>query len=334
MFALVADRPRILVVDDSRTQLDWLVQVLEREGYDVRTAVDGKDAIRKVRTEPPDLVLLDLILPDMDGLEVVRLIKARKEEDFIPVIILSARSDLDSKVKGLRIGADDYLAKPFAEAEILARAQAMLRIKTLEVQLRRAQKELEERSITDGLTGLKNRRFFDERIVEEYRRAQRYSDPVSLMMIDLDQFKEVNDRHGHPVGDLVLRRAAQLIRGSIRDPDICARYGGEEFAVILPKTHVSGALVVAERVWRALGATVHRVPADAPGGPNELFVTASIGIAFYPSKDIGSAELLLRYADEALLQAKKAGRNTICLYQAQAYRYDAPAPTQVPATKP
>jgi diguanylate cyclase (GGDEF)-like protein len=334
MFALVADRPRILVVDDSRTQLDWLVQVLEREGYDVRTAVDGKDAIRKVRTEPPDLVLLDLILPDMDGLEVVRLIKARKDEDFIPVIILSTRSDLDSKVIGLRLGADDYLAKPFAEAEILARATAMLRIKSLEVQLRRAQKELEERSITDGLTGLKNRRFFDERIVEEYRRAQRYSDPVSLMMIDLDHFKEVNDRHGHLVGDLVLRRAAQVIRGSIRDPDICARYGGEEFAVILPKTHVSGALVVAERVWRALGAKVHDVPEGAPGGPSEVHVTASIGIAFYPSKDIGSAELLLRYADEALYQAKKAGRNTICLYQAQAYRYDAPATTPIPETKP
>jgi diguanylate cyclase (GGDEF)-like protein len=334
MFALVADRPQILVVDDSRTQLEWLVQVLEREGYEVRTAADGKDAIRKVRTEPPDLVLLDLVLPDMDGLEVLRLIKARKDEDFIPVIILSARADLDSKVIGLRIGADDYLAKPFAEAEILARAAAMLRIKSLEVQLRRAQKELEERSITDGLTGLKNRLFFDERIVEEYRRAQRYADPVSLMMIDLDRFKDVNDRHGHPVGDRVLRAAAQLIRGSIREPDICARYGGEEFAVILPKTHLSGALVVAERVWRELGAKVHQVPADAPGGPRELHVTASIGIAFYPSKDIGSAELLLRYADEALYQAKRAGRNTICLYQAQAYRYDAPATTPVPATKP
>jgi diguanylate cyclase (GGDEF)-like protein len=326
----VADRPRILVVDDSRTQLDWLVEVLQREGYLVRTAADGKDAIRKVRTEPPDLVLLDLVLPDMDGLEVLRLIKARKEEDFIPVIILSARSDLDSKVIGLRIGADDYLAKPFAEAEILARAAAMLRIKSLEVQLRRAQKELEERSITDGLTGLKNRRFFDERIVEEYRRAQRYSDPVSLMMIDLDLFKDVNDHHGHPVGDLVLREAAQLIRGTIRDPDICARYGGEEFAVILPKTHLSGALVVAERVWRELGAKAYQVPADAPGGPRELHVTASIGIAFYPSKDISSAELLLRYADEALYQAKRAGRNTICLYQAQAYRYEAEAAAPVP----
>jgi diguanylate cyclase (GGDEF)-like protein len=343
MFAAVADRPRILVVDDSRTQLDWLVEVLQREGYDVRTAQDGKDAIRKVRSEPPDLVLLDLVLPDMDGLEVLRIIKPKQRPDgdaaFIPVIILSARADLDTKVAGLRIGADDYLTKPFAEAEILARAAAMLRIKSLQDQLRRTQKELEEkqkeleeRSVTDGLTGLKNRRFFDERIVEEYRRAQRYSDPVSLMMIDLDHFKNVNDRHGHPVGDLVLREAAQLIRRSIRDPDICARYGGEEFAVILPKTHLSGALVVAERVWRELGARAYQVPAGAPGGPIELHVTASIGIAFYPSKDISSAELLLRYADEALLQAKRGGRNAICLYQAQAYRYDAAAAEAAPPT--
>jgi diguanylate cyclase (GGDEF)-like protein len=317
----VAERPsQILVVDDSRTQLDWLVQVLQREGYDVRTAQDGKDAIRKVRTEPPDLVLLDLILPDMDGLEVLRLIKARNDADFIPVIILSARSDLDSKVAGLRIGADDYLAKPFAEAEILARAAAMLRIKSLQDALRRAQKELEERSITDGLTGLKNRRFFDERIVEEYRRAQRYADPVSLIMLDLDHFKQVNDRHGHPVGDLVLREAARLLRSSIRDPDICARYGGEEFAVILPKTHLAGALVVAERIWRELAAKIYAVPADAPGGPLELHVTASIGLAVYPSPDITSAELLLKYADEALYEAKRAGRDTICLYQAQAAR--------------
>src|SRR5512138_1166796 len=167
---------KILVVDDSRTQLDWLVQVLSREGYDVRSAENGKEAIRKVRTDPPDLVLLDMILPDMDGLEVLRIVKARPEDQFIPVIILSVKSDLDSKVAGLRIGADDFLAKPFAEAEILARCAAMLRIKNLQAKLRDAQRKLEEQTVTDALTGLKNRRFFDERLHEEFRRAQRYGD--------------------------------------------------------------------------------------------------------------------------------------------------------------
>jgi two-component system cell cycle response regulator len=200
----------------------------------------------------------------------------------------------------------------------------MLRIKSLQDQLRRVQKELEERSVTDGLTGLKNRRFLDERLAEEFKRAQRYADPVSLIMVDLDHFKQVNDRYGHPAGDVVLRGAASLIRGSIRDPDICARYGGEEFAVILPKTHLSGALVVAERIWRELGARTHVLEPGAQGGPAEIRVTASIGISFFPAKDITSPELLLRFADEALYQAKTAGRNQICLYQAQAYTYEPP----------
>ena len=154
---------------------------------------------------------------------------------------------------GLRIGADDFLAKPFAEAEILARCAAMLRIKLLQDQLRSAQSQLEELSVTDGLTGLyKNRRFFDERLREEFRRAQRYSDPVSLIMMDLDHFKDVNDRYGHPFGDGVLRETAELLTTNVREPDICSRYGGEEFAVILPKTHLQGALAVAERICKAL----------------------------------------------------------------------------------
>jgi len=326
----VVPSSKILVVDDSRVQLDWLVQVLEREGYAVSGAADGKEAIRKVRTDPPDLVLLDMILPDMDGLEVLRIVKARPEDQFIPVIILSVKADLDSKVTGLRIGADDFLAKPFAEAEILARCAAMLRIKHLQERLREMQKKLEEQSMTDSLTGLKNRRFFDERLNEEFRRAQRYGDYLSLIMIDLDHFKEVNDRFGHPAGDAVLREGALLIRASIRDPDICARYGGEEFAVILPKTHMSGALAVAERIWRELGAKQYVISPSGPVPPGTdaaatrgVQVTASIGIAFYPSKDISSGDLLVRFADQALYEAKRAGRNTICLYQAAAYRYEA-----------
>ncbi|WP_242352887.1 MULTISPECIES: diguanylate cyclase [unclassified Anaeromyxobacter] len=307
--------PEILVVDDSPSQVDWLVSVLRREGYRVRIARDGGEAIGAIRGAPPDLVLLDLMLPDVDGLEVLRTVKARPEEPFVPVMILSARCDVDSKVAGLRLGADDFLAKPFAEAEVLARCAAMLRIKSLQDQLRRAQRDLEERSVTDALTGLKNRRFFDERLYEEFCRAHRYADPLSLIMIDLDHFKTVNDRHGHPAGDAVLREAAAVARASIRDPDICCRYGGEEFAVILPKTHLPGALAVAERIWRALGAKAYAVAAEAHAGPAELRVTASLGVAFFPSKDITAHEHLLRFADDALYQAKRAGRNTIRLYQ-------------------
>jgi len=317
--AAVADPLRkILVVDDSRTQLDWLVAVLQREGYDVRSANNGREALVQVRTDPPDLVLLDKILPDMDGLEVLRHIKGRPGQAFMPVIVLSVRGDVESKVAGLRIGADDFMAKPFAEQEIVARCAAMLRIKALQDQLRAAQSKLEEQSITDGLTGLKNRRLFDERLTEEFGRAQRYADPVSLIMIDLDHFKQVNDRYGHQMGDLVLREAAATIRASIRDPDICARYGGEEFAVILPKTHVAGAMAVAERIWRELGKRIYHqtITEGGRGVPADVRITASIGLAFFPAPEITSAELLVKFTDEALYQAKRSGRNTICVYQA------------------
>jgi len=236
-------KAKVLVVEDSRTQADWLEQVLSREGHEVILAGDGREAERRIVADKPDLVLLDLILPDREGLEVLRFIKtARAEESFTPVILLSVKSDLDSRVKGLNRGADDFIAKPFADAEILARVAAMLRIKALQDELRFAKSQLEQLSITDGLTGLCNHRHFQERLRVEVQRAQRYSDPVSLIMLDLDHFKDVNDRYGHPFGDRVLRETAELIRKSIRDPDICARYGGEEFTVILPKTPVSGAL--------------------------------------------------------------------------------------------
>lgn len=313
---------RVLVVEDSRTQAEWLMQVLERDGYEVDVAADGREAIRKLRAAPPDLVLLDLILPDMDGLELLRIIKARADDHFVPVIALSVKADLDARVAGLRIGADDFLAKPFAEAEIQARAAAMLRIKTLQDQLRAAKAQLEKLSITDGLTGLYNRRYFEHRLGEEFSRAQRYSDPVSLMMFDLDHFKQVNDQHGHPFGDRVLRETADLIRTSLRDPDICARYGGEEFAVILPKTHLQGALAVAERFLRRMREKVFTVEAREGATAGEVHVTASVGVAFFPSKDVASPQQLVKLADEALYQAKRDGRDTICLFQAQPYRYD------------
>ena len=309
-------KPEILLVDDERCHVEWVGAVLSREGYRVRIARSGREALRAVEEAPPDLVILDLVLPDMNGLDVLRGLKACREATSVPVMILSAKSDVETKVTGLRLGAADFMAKPFAMAEVLARCAGMLRIRSLHEQLRRAQRDLEERSVTDALTGLKNRRFFDERLYEEFCRAHRYADPVSLIMIDVDHFKTVNDRYGHPAGDAVLREAAAVVRASIRDPDICCRYGGEEFAVILPKTHLPGALAVAERIWRALGAKSYEIPTTAPGGPATFGVTASIGVAFFPSKDITTHEHLLRFSDEALYQAKRAGRNTICLYHA------------------
>jgi len=328
----VVSKAKILVVEDSRSQLEWITKVLTADGYRVTAAADGREALRKWHAERPDLVLLDMILPDMDGLQVLRFFKARqqKEEDevFVPVILLSVKADLDSRVKGLQIGADDFLAKPFAEAEVLARATAMLRIKALQDQLRDAKRQLEKLSIEDGLTKLFNHRHFQDELRREFGRAARYNDPLSLIMIDLDHFKLVNDNHGHPFGDKVLRDSAVRIRGSVRDTDICARYGGEEFVVILPKTPLSGALKVATRIHESFRANpfvddVRVAPRDA-GTPTTVTVTTSLGVASYPSPQTNSAEALVKSADEALYLAKKT-RDAIAISHAVSYAFDAKA---------
>ncbi len=322
---MVAAGAKILVVEDSRAQLERLAEVLSRDGYQVIAAGGGGEAVKKAAAEAPDLVLLDMVLPDMDGLEVLRILKASAGERFLPIILLSVKSDLDTRVAGLRIGADDFLAKPFADAEVLARTAAMLRIRQLQDQLREAKVQMEKLSIEDGLTRLYNHRHFQDELKREFGRAQRYNDPLSLIMMDLDQFKDVNDRHGHPFGDRVLRETAALVRGSVRDHDVCARYGGEEFAVLLPRTMMTGALAVAERIHRSMNQKVFQdeQPRAGTGGPRPVArVTASFGIASYPAKDITSAEMLIRFADEALYRAKREGRNAICVYQSQSYRYD------------
>jgi len=328
----VASKAKILVVEDSRSQLEWITQVLAGDGYRVATAADGREAIRRWHAEKPDLVLLDMILPDMDGLQVLRFFKQKlqKEEDevFVPVILLSVKADLDSRVKGLQIGADDFLAKPFAEAEVLARANAMLRIKALQDQLRDAKRQLEKLSVEDGLTKLFNHRHFQQELRREFGRAARYNDPLSLIMIDLDHFKNVNDTHGHPFGDKVLRESASRIRGSVRDTDICARYGGEEFMVILPKTPLHGALKVATRIHESFRSTPFlddtRPSAREPGSPNAVSVTASLGVASYPAPQTTSADALVKAADEALYTAKKT-RDAIAISHAVSYAFDAKA---------
>jgi diguanylate cyclase (GGDEF)-like protein len=310
---------RILVVEDSRAQAEKIGAALVREGYEVVHAADGGSAIRRVKTSPPDLVLLDMVLPDQNGVDVLRLVKALPNQ-FIPVIILSAQADLDARVRGLMLGADDYLSKESHETEILARVNAMRRIKELQDRLREANEKLERLSVTDGLTELFNHRHFQTRLREEFGRAQRYGDPLSLLMLDLDRFKEVNDRWLHPFGDKVLKETATLIRNSLRDHDVSARYGGEEFAVVLPKTHLSNALHVARRIGRAIGE--HVFVADGfkdpgTGAPPRVHVTASIGAASFPGPEVGSAELLVKRADEALFRAKRAGRNRIWAFQGQ-----------------
>ena len=297
---------RILVVDDTRAGQEELVRLVEGAGHETVAVGDGLAAVKAAKSTAFDLVVLDLVLPGLDGLGVLRLLKQRSDEDdYLPVLLTSVRGDSASRVEGLRLGADDFVGRPFDEQELLARVDGLLRIKAMHDRIARSKRELERLSATDGLTGLYNQRGLQTRLREELARAQRYGNGLSLALIDLDHFKRVNDTYGHLVGDEVLREFAWFLKEQVRETDVLARYGGEEFVLVLPETTTAGALCTLRRVQDEMANRRF-------GAPNaSLVVTFSAGIAGFPGEGAQGTEDLLRRADEALYEAKRAGRNRI-----------------------
>lgn len=310
-----AGAPRALVVDDDTVTREFLAGLLRAHGLTVETLDRGAAAVERTRRGDVDLVLLDVVMPGVNGVEACRMIKSVMGETFVPVLLVTAKSDTASRIEGLRIGADDYVCKPFDERELLARIDAMLRIKHLHDQVQTAKSRLEELAVRDELTGLYNFRYLHTRLHEEFKRAERYREPLAAAMIDVDSFKSFNDDYGHDVGDSVIRQVSERIKDALREIDVVARYGGDEFLLILPSTHFSGALTVADRTWRSVSETPFQV------GDRSLSVTISIGVALYPSRDVTSKDSLLKAADAALYQAKNDGRNRICVFQHQGYIY-------------
>ena len=314
----------LLVADDDRAVLSQIQRGLDGHGYRFVEAADGSEVLTALRVERPDLLLMDVEMPGLGGVEVCRIVKANQGHGFgfLPVILMTARRT-HSKVEGLELGADDYLIKPFDMLELSARVKSMLRLKSLQDalleknrELDRANRELEERrrellqlSRTDGLTGLANRRHFDERLVTEFSRAQRYRAPLACLMLDLDHFKRVNDQWGHGFGDVVLRQVAEVARRAVRDVDLVARYGGEELVALLPETGLAEAVLVGERV-RA-GVEGLRLSARGDGRATAVHCTASVGVAAYPGPGIDSAAGLVAAADACLYSAKEGGRNRV-----------------------
>jgi two-component system, cell cycle response regulator len=223
-----------------------------------------------------------------------------------PVIVVAPAEAVALRVAALRLGAE-VVAEPWDGEELRARLQRAFSAHELLVTLATQVAELQKLSVLDGLTLLHNHRYFQERLREEFRAAQRYDDALCLILVDLDHFKAINDKYGHPAGDDVLRRVARVLQQSVRETDLVARYGGEEFAVLLPRTPLTGAITVAERIWKELGAL-------RLGPDNTLQVTASLGLSGFPHRSVLSSDQLLLTADEALYQAKREGRNRICLH--------------------
>ena len=302
---------RILVVDDVPDNVDILDARLSSRGYVVQTAADGPSALEAVRAEPPQLLLLDVMMPGMDGYEVARRIKEDEALPFIPIILVTALNQSEDVVEGLESGADDYISKPYNFRELEARVRAMLRIKRLQDELDEKNRELElanqrlrKLSITDGLTELFNHRHVHELLQEEYERSRRTGEPLGVAMLDLDRFKHVNDTYGHPTGDVILYETARIIRDTAREIDMVGRYGGEEFIAILPNTDEDAAARFAERVRERVEQHVFR------DGATEVRMTTSCGVSSYPAAG-ASPEDVLKAADQALYQAKRGGRNRV-----------------------
>ena len=293
-------RAHVLVADDEPDARQALTAALDG-GLEVTTAADGQEAVDLTRSQRPDLVLLDLGMPRLDGFQVLEQLGADPSTADIPVILVTGRGDETGKVQGLSLGAVDYLQKPFSERELRARVERTLR-------LLRSQSALRELAQTDALTGLPNLRAFRARLDDEVKRARRYRTSLTCVMADLDELKPINDQLGHAAGDRAIAAAAAVIRGELRETDFGARCGGDEFVVLLPHTSAEDGRVFAERVR----ARMEQSALSAGGCPVAL--RASFGVACRaPDQDDQPADALVRAADAALYAAKRAGRGRVAL---------------------
>jgi len=291
----------VLVIDDDQTNIKVIIETLKTAGLTIISARNGEMGIKRASFSQPDLILLDVMMPGIDGFETCRRLKSEPATQSIPILFMTALNDEDSKVKGFDIGGVDYITKPVGQREVLARVKTHLN-------LQRKQKLLERLAAIDGLTEIPNRRQFDEVLEKEWRRSQRAKYPLSLIAIDIDYFKQFNDTYGHTCGDECLRKVAQTLACSVRRAsDFVARYGGEEFAAILPETPPEGAVEIAEKMRE----NVESLKIAHAGSSVSDCVTLSLGVgAIAPAREIPPKQLI-EMADRALYLAKASGRNQV-----------------------
>ena len=292
----------VLIADDSLVIRAVVRSELEDEGYRVVEAVDGLDAVRQCRDDPPDVVLLDIEMPGLDGYQVLSELKADTDVKDIPVVFLTSRGGMEDVVAGLRGGAHDYLRKPFETPELLARVAAATHVKHLQDQLRQRNADLDRLSRTDVLTGMYNRRHLEQELARLHNDSVRHDAPLCVLLLDLDRFKHVNDTYGHRAGDDVLQEFASRLSRELRAGDIGGRWGGEEFLVIMPRTDLVEGLALAERIRSVIAA------APVVSGSDSIVMTVSGGCALGPGDSPAS---LVQAADHGLYRAKEEGRNRV-----------------------
>ena len=287
----------VLVIDDSPEIHALLRARLKDEPITLHFAESGQAGLAMVADIKPDVILLDVHMPEMDGFQVCRMIKANPATVNVPIIFLTGADKTEEKIRGLELGATDYVTKPFDPAELRARVRAALRTAYLMDLLSR-------KAMIDGLTGLWNRTYLDSRLEAEVAHARRTGRSVSCIMLDVDHFKSINDRYGHPFGDEVLRMIAVALGASCRSEDVVCRYGGEEFAVLLPNTNATAASELAERLRGAIEGEAMKFKGQV------VRVTSSFGVS---ELNDDTATRVIEYADKALYEAKQSGRNRVCV---------------------
>ena len=297
----------ILVIDDSKTARQQVIDILKRNSLvqSYYEAADGIVGLKMAINHQVDLILCDVEMPGMDGFKFLQMLSCREELHDTPVIMVTGREDAEAKIRSLEQGASDYVTKPYDSGELLARIKVQLKLKSLQDKLKQSNQMLLELSQTDPLTGLNNRRSMMDALNKEFERSTRKQSPLSLLMLDVDHFKKINDNFGHQLGDNVLQALSTLLTGHLRQYDMAARFGGEEFALILPETTEAEAVRVAERIRLEVESLVIGDFSD------NFRLTVSLGVAAAPHEKMATPDDLIREADHALYHAKRSGRNRV-----------------------
>jgi two-component system cell cycle response regulator len=301
--------PKVLLVDDDEIMLERLQIPMVEAGYEVVTASDGASALAALQADFMSIVILDRNMPGMDGLELCRRIRQQTWPGYVYLMLLTAHDAEEDVLLGLKAGADDYLSKRVSDAQLVARLSTASRVLSLEHSLKGALDERRRMAMTDALTGAHNRRYFMRYLRGELKRARRFGAELSLLLLDIDFFKKVNDEFGHAAGDMVLQKFVKRVqKGLPRDYDWCARLGGEEFVVVLPQTDLAGAAVVAERLRRL----VEEYPLHMSESVRPITVSIGVsGLQALPKRESASIETLLADADRHLYKSKENGRNRV-----------------------
>jgi len=298
----------ILVIDDQPANLEVLVSFLKEHHFNIRIAETGEWALQVLETYKPDIIILDVMMPEMDGFETCRRIKANKDTADIPVIFMTALESVQDKVTGFESGGVDYITKPFQQIEVLARINVHIGLRKQKLKLEQQKELLKMISITDDLTGLFNRRHMTTILDQEFGRCLRYGTDLSCLLVDLDHFKRINDTYGHDFGDIVLRKFSENMARTIRATDSAFRYGGEEFLILLPQTDINGAIQISENIRK-------RAENEKVTYKNiSTRVTLSGGLCSFHQHHPRTSKEMITFSDNALYTSKKAGRNRMSVY--------------------